>query len=73
MNKKLYDGIGCWSYILYFVIWLGGTALSYWVITNKEHIEIATILFMQVAFFSFARIAYLEDLLKEVEKRLNGG
>jgi len=69
---KLYEGISFLKHIGYFVIWIGGTLLTNWLLSSSIFDkEALTSVFLYVFCFTLARIAYLEDLIKEVEKRLN--
>lgn len=68
--KKLIDGITFVNVVGYYITWWGGAFISLWAI--KAHTDVFNTMFILLSFFAFARIQYLEDLLKQVEKRLNG-
>lgn len=67
---KLYKNIGCMKYVSYFVIWIGGTILLGYALERDLDLKVILIVLGMCLFFSMARIAYIEHLLEEVERRL---
>ena len=72
MKKNFTESLGCGKMFGYLLVWLGGSCLSlallYFDILSAEGLFK---IMLPLLFISFARIQYLEDLVKEVEKGMN--
>ena len=71
---KIFDEITGKQVFGYFAIWFGGSFVCMGILASGlMKAETLFIIIIPLLFFSFARIQYLEDLLKVFEKKLGGG